>query len=245
MSFVNKTVIVTGAGSGIGKEVALEFGRKGANVIIAEQDEEKGAQTAEQMKKLGARSLFVRTDVRNEAEIKNAVEEAMQNFGSLDILINNAGVSKFKPLFDLAVSEWDDVIATNLRSVFIASREAAKVMKPGSSIVNLSSTRAFMSEEGSEAYAASKGGIMAITHALAASLSEKRIRVNSISPGWIETGDYEALTEEDHEQHWSMRVGKPSDIVKACLYFCDEDNDFVNGENINVDGGMSKKMIYK
>lgn len=245
MSFVNKTVIVTGAGSGIGHVVALEFGRKGANVIIAEKDEESGSQTEGQIKELGGRAQFVRTDVRNETDIKNAVDEAERHFGSLDILINNAGVSKFKPLFDLTVSEWDDILSINLRSVFIASKEAAKIMKPGSSIVNISSTRAFMSEEGSEAYAASKGGIMAITHALAASLSEKRIRVNSISPGWIETGDYRALSKEDHEQHWSKRVGKPADIAKACLYLCDEENDFVNGENITVDGGMTRKMIYK
>jgi NAD(P)-dependent dehydrogenase (short-subunit alcohol dehydrogenase family) len=245
MSFINKTVIVTGAGSGIGKEVAIQFGRTGANVIIAEQDEGTGTQTAEQIKGFGREALFVKTDVRNEAEIKHVIDEAVRNFGNLDILINNAGVSKFKPLFDLSVSEWDDILAINLRSVFIGSREAAKMMKPGSSIVNISSTRAFMSEEGSEAYAASKGGIMAITHALAASLSERRIRVNSISPGWVETGDYEKLTEEDHKQHWSKRVGKPSDIAKACLYLCDGENDFVNGENITIDGGMTRKMIYK
>lgn len=98
MCFVNKTVIVTGAGSGIGNVVALEFGRKGANVIIADKNEESGYQTEGQIKELGSRAQFVRTDVRNEADIKNAVDEAVRNFGSLDILINNAGVSKFKPL---------------------------------------------------------------------------------------------------------------------------------------------------
>ncbi|WP_180954521.1 SDR family NAD(P)-dependent oxidoreductase [Bacillus sp. V5-8f] len=244
MSFSKKTVIVTGAGSGIGKEVALEFGRKGANVIVAEKDVQKGSHTAAAIKEAGSNSLFVETDVRSEADIKNAVDQALRHFGNLDILINNTGVSKFKPLLELEVDEWDDILATNLRSVFIASREAAKVMKPGSSIVNISSTRAFMSEEGSEAYAASKGGIYAITHALAASLAERRIRVNCISPGWIEIGDYSQLTEEDHNQHWSKRVGKPSDIAKACLYLCAEENDFVNGENITIDGGMTKKMIY-
>ncbi|CAH0345882.1 Dihydroanticapsin 7-dehydrogenase [Bacillus sp. CECT 9360] len=245
MSFVNKTVLVTGAGSGIGKEVALHFARKEAKVVIAEQDEQTGVATAEEIKTLGGQAIFVRTDVRDEKEIKHAFDETIRHFGSLDILINNAGVSKFKPLLDLSVSEWDDILAINLRSVFIASKEAAKIMKPGSSIVNISSSRAFMSEEGTEAYSASKGGIIAITHALAASLSERRIRVNSISPGWIETGDYEELSKEDHEQHWSKRVGKPSDIAKACVYLCDDENDFVNGENITVDGGMTRKMIYK
>lgn len=245
MSFLNKTVVVTGAGSGIGKEIALQFARKEAQVVIAEQDEQTGLRTAEEIKALGSKAIFVRTDVRDEMEIKHVMEETTRHFGSLEILINNAGVSKFKPLFDLSVSEWDDILAINLRSVFIASKEAAKIMKPGSSIVNISSSRAFMSEEGTEAYSASKGGIIAITHALAASLSGRRIRVNSISPGWIETANYEELSEEDHEQHWSQRVGKPIDIAKACLYLCDEENDFVNGENITVDGGMTRKMIYK
>lgn len=245
MSFLNKTVVVTGAGSGIGKEIALQFARKEAQVVIAEQDEQTGLRTAEEIKALGSKAIFVRTDVRDEMEIKHVMEETTRHFGSLEILINNAGVSKFKPLFDLSVSEWDDILAINLRSVFIASKEAAKIMKPGSSIVNISSSRAFMSEEGTEAYSASKGGIIAITHALAASLSGRRIRVNSISPGWIETANYEELSEADHEQHWSKRVGKPIDIAKACLYLCDEENDFVNGENITVDGGMTRKMIYK
>jgi NAD(P)-dependent dehydrogenase (short-subunit alcohol dehydrogenase family) len=115
----------------------------------------------------------------------------------------------------------------------------------GGSIVNIASTRAIMSEPNSEAYAATKGGIVAITHALATSLSEHHITVNAISPGWIETGDYNKLRDIDHEQHLSGRVGKPSDIAKACLYLTDPQNDFVTGINLVVDGGMTRKMIYE
>ncbi|MCK9906341.1 SDR family oxidoreductase, partial [Frankia sp. Cpl3] len=118
------------------------------------------------------------------------------------------------------MEEWDTVINTNLRSVFLCSREAAKVMRTqgGGSIVNMASTRALMSEPETEAYAASKGGILALTHALAISFAPDHIRVNAISPGWIEVGDYEALREIDHTQHPSGRVGKPEDIARACLY---------------------------
>ena len=166
----------------------------------------------------------------------------------IDILINNAGKGGFKSLYEIKIEEWDDVLNTNLRSVFLGSREAAKYMRhnnEGGSIVNIASTRAIMSEANSETYAASKGGIVAITHALAASLSNERIRVNAISPGWIETGDYSKLTKLDHEQHFSKRVGKPADIARACMYLTSAENDFVTGINLVVDGGMTRKMIYE
>jgi hypothetical protein len=115
----------------------------------------------------------------------------------------------------------------------------------GGSIVNIASTRAIMSEPASEAYAASKGGIVSLTHSLAASFSPDHIRVNCISPGWIETGDYSLLRETDHNQHFSGRVGKPEDIALACLYLTADGNDFINGINLIIDGGMTRKMIFE
>lgn len=248
MDFSNKTVIVTGAGNGIGKGIALLYAEKGANVIVADVDEKAGAKTVDAIKEKGGNALFVKTDVRDEEEIVRLMEIANLTFGRIDILINNAGVSVFKSPFELSIEEWDDIINTNLRSVFLASREAAKYMrknKAGGSIVNIASTRAIMSEPNSEAYAASKGGIVALTHALAASFSEYRITVNAISPGWIETGDYSKLRKIDREQHLSKRVGKPDDIARACFYLTAKENDFVTGVNLIVDGGMTRKMIYE
>jgi NAD(P)-dependent dehydrogenase (short-subunit alcohol dehydrogenase family) len=115
----------------------------------------------------------------------------------------------------------------------------------GGSIVNIASTRAFMSQPNSEAYAATKGGIVALTHAMAASLAPDRIRVNCISPGWIETGDYSLLKETDHIQHFSGRVGLPADIARACIFLTQEANSFINGTNLTIDGGMTRKMIYE
>lgn len=247
MDFSNRVVIVTGGAAGIGQEVASQYAINGAKVVIADIDE-LGEQTAEQIRRKGGEVNFVKTDVRKPEQIIRLMELTYQTYGAIHILINNAGKGLFKSPYDVTVEEWDDIIHTNLRSVFLCSREAAKYMRKngdGGSIVNMASTRALMSEPNSESYAATKGGIVAITHALAASLSVDQITVNAISPGWIHTGDYSQLTPIDHEQHFSKRVGKPSDIAKACLYLTDKENNFVTGINLVVDGGMTRKMIYE
>lgn len=248
MDFSNKTVVITGAGNGIGRGIAFLYAEKGANVVLADIDEKAGTQTVGMIKEQGGEALFIHTDVKLETDIERLMEITNQKYGQIDILINNAGKGLFKSPYEVSIDEWDDIINTNLRSVFLGSREAAKYMrlnKEGGSIVNIASTRAIMSEPNSESYAATKGGIVAITHALAASFSKDRITVNAISPGWIETGDYTKLSPLDHEQHLSKRVGKPDDIARACLYLTAKENDFVTGINLVVDGGMTRKMIYE
>lgn len=243
--FAGMTVIITGGSNGIGKGIAEAFAKENSNICIADIDEAKGEEFTSRLKEIGGQAAFYKTDVRKEEDLVSLVELVNEDYGQIDVLINNAGVSRFKPLFELATEEWEDVIFTNLRSVFICSREAAKRMKQGGRIINMASTRATMSEPNSEAYASSKGGIIALTHALAASLQEKGITVNSISPGWIQTADYNELREKDHLQHWSNRVGKPEDIARACLYLADPENDFINGQDLVIDGGMTRKMIYE
>lgn len=185
-------------------------------------------------------------DISNPSDIELLFQDLREQGRPVHALINNAGFGIWKSLYELELSEWDAVVNTNLRGTFLCAREAAKIMREhgGGSIVNIASTRALMSEPNSEAYAASKGGILSLTHALALSLGKDNIVVNAISPGWIETGDYEQLRTEDHMQHPAMRVGKPEDIARACLYLTDPDNDFVTGVNIVVDGGMTRKMMY-
>lgn len=247
MGFLNKVVIVTGASNGIGQGIASMYAEKGAKVVLADIDEEKGLKMEAQIKGNGGEALFVKTDVRNEKDLINLMETTKATYHSIHIVINNAGKGVFKSPYELTIDEWDDVIHTNLRSVFLGTREAAKYIRDnedGGAIVNISSTRAFMSEPNSEAYAATKGGIVALTHAFAASLSEDRITVNCISPGWIETGDYSDLRDIDHAQHFSKRVGKADDIARACLYLTSKENNFITGTNITIDGGMTKKMIY-
>jgi NAD(P)-dependent dehydrogenase (short-subunit alcohol dehydrogenase family) len=247
MDLKDKVVIVTGAGRGIGNGIARMYASHRARVILAETDLKLGRSAEESIISEGGNAVFIRTDVSLPESIEISMNKVNQLYGRVDILINNAGVAEFRSPYDLTVEEWDDIININLRGTFLCSREAAKLMRQhgGGSIVNIASTRAIMSEPNSEAYAATKGGIVALTHALAASFSKDHIRVNCISPGWIETGDYSKLKNTDHEQHLSGRVGKPDDIAKACLYLTGEDNDFINGANLVIDGGMTRKMIYE
>ncbi|MCU4166432.1 glucose 1-dehydrogenase [Carboxylicivirga caseinilyticus] len=247
MNFLNKIVLVTGAANGIGRGIALEYAKKGATVLVADIDILKAKDTVAQIENDGGTAFAYEVNVRNASEVVELFNVLKNQFGGLDILINNEGVSRWKSPYELDVEEWDEIINTNLRGVFLCSREAAKIMRQsgGGSIVNIASTRAIMSEPNSEAYAASKGGIVALTHAMAASFAPDHIQVNCISPGWIETGDYSQLSEKDHKQHFSQRVGKPEDIAKACMYLTQSDNQFVNGVNLIVDGGMTRKMIYE
>ncbi|WP_108670162.1 SDR family NAD(P)-dependent oxidoreductase [Peribacillus acanthi] len=243
--FEGQIVVITGGSNGIGEGIAKGFAQKGATVCIADLDDVRGKEVQKEIEDEGGTATFFHMDVKIEEDVKRIIHQVDKQFGKIDILINNAGISKSIPFLDLTLEEWDDIIHTNLRSVFLVSREAAKIMPPGGRIINISSTRAEMSEPNSEAYAASKGGIVSLTHAIAASLQIKGITVNCISPGWIQTVGYEGLNKNDHLQHWSNRVGRPEDIAKACFYFSDPENDFINGQNIIVDGGMTRKMIYE
>lgn len=248
LPFKDKIVIVTGGASGIGKGITTAFAKVGAKVVVADVNEELGNQTVNEQLQKGYESTFIKCDVSKVEEINNLMKETEARYGMIHVLVNNAGLSKWKDPLLMNEEEWDVVLNTNLKSVFFGSREAAKIMKKHDvkgAIINMASTRAFMSEKNSEAYAASKGAIISVTHALAASFSPYNITVNCISPGWIETGDYDALREIDHAQHLSNRVGNPDDIANACLYLADERNNFVNGTNLVIDGGMTRKMIYE
>jgi len=242
-----KTVIVTGAANGIGKAIATAYAEKSFNVVIADIDKEGGIKLQDQLIKRGKQAVYVECDVSDLKSINNLVKETIIKYKKIDVLINNAGISTFTPPNELTVEDWDTILNTNLRSSFLLTRAVAEKMKKmgGGSVVNVASTRATMSEKHSEAYAASKGGLLALTHAMSISYAENKITVNCISPGWIHTGDYDKLRDIDHSQHPSGRVGKPEDIARACLFLTQTENDFINGENLVIDGGMTRKMIYQ
>lgn len=240
-----KRAFVTGGAAGIGRAIVQAFCRAGYRVAFCDRDEVAGHQTSQDT---GA--AFYPVDVSNKEELEKCMQQIFASWGDIDVLVNNVGVSEFSPITETSVEDFDRILSINLRPVFITSRLLAlhrQGQEPRNTygrIINICSTRYLMSESGSEGYAASKGGIYSLTHALALSLSDWCITVNSIAPGWIQNCDYEKLRSEDHIQHPSGRVGKPEDIARMCLFLCQDENDFINGENITIDGGMTKKMIY-
>ena len=244
-SFMNKVVVITGAGQGIGKAIAIAYAGSGAKIVLIDKNESGLKALEKQLRAWKTETLSIPLDLIDSEAIVTAFKLIKKTFGEVNILINNAGLGKPASPYKLTMDDWDYVLNTNLRGSFVCSKEAAKLMKEkGGSIVMISSTRALMSEPDTEAYAASKGGLLALTHALAISLGPDNITVNSISPGWIETGDYAKLKKKDHDQHPSGRVGEPDDIARACLFLTNPDNNFITGTNLVVDGGMTRKMIY-
>lgn len=241
-----RRVFVTGGANGIGKAIVKAFRSAGNRVAFCDIDERAGKETA-----LHTGTRFLHVDVSDSISLEGALASLIEEWGDIDIIINNVGISEFSPITETSIEDFDKILSINLRPAFITSRflaihrDKAEVKNRFGRIINICSTRYLMSEPGSEGYAASKGGIYSLTHALAISLAKWDITVNSISPGWIHNCEYDKLRMEDHIQHPSNRVGKPEDIARLCLFLSQEDNNFINGENITIDGGMTKKMIYK
>lgn len=252
MSPAPKTAIITGAGQGIGRATARHLLGCGYAVVIAEVDAEAGRETEREYAALG-RVRFVPCDVAREDQVRALIDAAVAEFGGVDVLVNNAAVSRRKPLAELGLEEWNAVLGVNLTGPMLCARYAAPYLKTaGGAMVNIASTRALMSEPHTEAYAASKGGLTALTHALALSLGPE-IRVNCICPGWIETGDWKKRSrrrepehsERDRSQHPAGRVGRPEDIAALVAFLVSEKAGFITGANFVVDGGMTRKMIYE
>ncbi|MFG6391591.1 MAG: SDR family oxidoreductase [Candidatus Amulumruptor sp.] len=240
-----RRVFVTGGASGIGRAIVREFCNAGCRVAFCDTDTKAGTATAQAT---GAR--FIPLDVTDPDKLACALTALMDEWGDIDIIVNNVGISDFKPLIDTSVDDFNHVLATNVTPLLVTAQTLARHRMKQSErnsygrIINIASTRAIQSEADTTAYSASKGAILAMTHSLMMSLAPLHITVNCISPGWIATDDYDFLTEADHAQHPSGRVGKPEDIARICMTLAIPTNDFINGENIIIDGGMTRRMIY-
>lgn len=250
----SETILVTGAGNGIGRAVLTHFHGLGWRTVGLDTDEEALAELRAALPE--SEALLLACNVGDEAAVAKAFAQVEDWLGddSLHCLVNNAAIADpyCGPLEDLALADWQRWIDASLTAAFLVSRAAVPLLRRAkpASIANISSTRAVMSEPETFAYAASKGGIDALTHAMAVSLGPQ-IRVNAIRPGWIETGPWQKQPQrdeadhrkKDREQHPAGRVGKPEDIVEAIAYF--HEAGFVTGQHLNVDGGMTAKMIYE
>lgn len=236
--------LITGAARGIGQAIAAELLSAGYGLMLADIDEERGMAAARELA-APERVHFHATDVADPRAVQSLIEATPAAFGRLDLLVNNAGIMIRKPPEELSIEEWQSVLAVNLTGPFLCARAAAPHLRAArGAIINIASTRALMSEPHTEAYSASKGGLLALTHALALSLGPE-IRVNAISPGWIDvSAGQETLSAADHAQHPAGRVGTPGDIARAVRFLADPANSFISGQNLIIDGGMTRKMIY-
>lgn len=248
MDFEGKVVVVTGGANGIGRAIVEGFLNHGASVAVIDSDAASGAQLETHFAE--ADLFFYHGDIA-EKEILFAFAEAVkQHFGRVDFLINNACISKKGILSDCSYEDFSYVLALGVTAPYLLTSLFLPIFQTGAAIVNIASSRAFMSQKDTESYSAAKGGISALTHALSISLAG-RARVNAISPGWIDTGAYQKnqdyvpeYTAGDLLQHPVGRVGKPTDIAEMTLFLCSDAAGFITGQNITIDGGMSKMMIY-
>lgn len=245
-------VLITGGAQGIGRGMVLDLLGRGYSIAFTDLDQE----AAEELLEPAApdRILFVRADMRREEQVVAALEEARQRFGRLDALVNNAAIAdpSGAALEELPLDDWRNVLDTNLTGPLLATKHATQELrKSRGSIINIASTRALQSEPDTFAYTAAKGGLVALTHAMAVSLGPA-VRVNAVSPGWIDVSAWqkrsvrrpEELTPADHAQHPVGRVGRPQDVAAMVAWLISAEAGFVTGQNFVVDGGMTRKMIY-
>jgi 3-oxoacyl-[acyl-carrier protein] reductase len=248
--FADHVAIVTGASSGIGKATALRFAREGAAVsVVANRNIEGGEATAHEIAERGGRSIFVQADVGLAADCDRIVEQTLAAFGRIDLLVNNAGITRFRRLEGLGEGLWDEVMSTNLKSAYLMTqRVLADMLSRGKgAVVNVSSVHAEETYPGGAVYAASKAGLCGLTRALALELGSRGVRVNCVLPGTIDTTLYHRSNRPVDRETWAphpnaaqvlQRDGSPDEIAAAILFLASDEASFINGASLAVDGGL-------
>lgn len=244
MRLKDKVAIITGGGNGIGKETVLTFSKEGATVIIADYNEQAGNETLEQLKSNGGKGMFIKVDVSDYDSVKKMVEEVIEQFKRIDILINNAGITQDALLKKMTPEAWQKVVDINLTGVFNCTQAVIdKMLEQGQGkIINTSSVSGVYGNVGQTNYAAAKAGVVGMTKSWAKELGPKGINVNAVAPGFIETSLIQTIPEHIIERIKQQiplkRLGKPQDIARAYLYLASEDGDYINGTVLHVDGGI-------
>jgi NAD(P)-dependent dehydrogenase (short-subunit alcohol dehydrogenase family) len=236
MRLKDKVVVITGAGSGIGRAIALEFAREGARLLLADVDEGSGQAVTEEVRTGNGEARFARCDVRNEGDVKGAIDEAIRSFGRLDVMVNNAGVSQ---------KDWDTTLSINLSGVYYGCVHAAEHMatQGGGSIINMSSMLGLVGVGAEDGYVAAKHGVVGLTKNFAIRYGPQNVRVNSINPGWIATPMTAMLRENEAIKHQVEtqvplgRFGLPEEIAKLALFLASDESSYITGATHAIDGG--------
>lgn len=240
----NKVAIVTGAGVGIGRGIALALAKEKCKIILADINQENIDKVADELKEMGAEVQTVRTDVSNKDDVAELFEKTMDHFGRLDILVNNAGIYPFVDFKDMSEEDWDKVMNVNLKGVYLTSKQAFEKMSEGGRIIDISSIASFVGFPGLTHYCASKGAINSMVRALALEMANKKITVNAVAPGAIETPGA-SMDEERKKQTESIiplsRMGQPEDIANAVVFLASDKASYITGQTIVVDGGWILK----
>jgi len=253
MRFKGKVAVVTGGTTGIGRETAVLFGEEGAKVVISGRREEQGKEAVALVREAGGEAMYVQSDVTKAADARKLIEAALEAFGTIDILFNNAGITIVKPVHEYTEEEYDTIMDTNLKGVFLCSKYAipAMIEKGGGVIVNTASIWSHTAYPEWAVYCASKGGVLMLTRAMAVDLAPYNIRVNCVCPGAIATemaikaideSPDPAKTRQIYEDiHPMRRMGDPREIGKAVLFLASEDAGWITGTDLSVDGGRKAR----
>ncbi|HZB31170.1 MAG TPA: glucose 1-dehydrogenase [Streptosporangiaceae bacterium] len=246
--FENRAIVVTGAASGIGKQTAIDFARQGGMVAVADIDEKNGTDVVAKLKSDGRDAIFVKTDLTVEADCENLLAITTTTFGRIDVLVNNAGIEISTPIHEMSVDEWDRLVDTNLKSMFLCSKYALREMMKATSgvIINLCSVGGLVAWPGIAAYNATKGGVMMLTKSLAVDYAKYNIRANCVCPSIIDTpmtdasiGHDAAVKEQKAKLNPVGRLGTPEDVANAILFLASDASSFITGAALTVDGGYT------
>ena len=242
---MSKTAIITGSGRGIGAAIAKRLAKDGFNIVINELSEEAGQQTVEECRALGVKAAVYAADVSDYAQCEEMVKKAKEEFGTLDVLVNNAGITRDGLLLRMSEENYDAVIRINQKSVFNMTKLVGAIMlrQKSGSIVNLASVAGLYGNPGQMNYSASKGAVIAMTKTAAKELGSRGIRVNAVAPGFIQTPMTDKLTDEQKNailgQIAMKRYGQPEEIANVVAFLCGEDSSYVTGQIIEISGGLS------
>ena len=254
MRLENRVVIVSGAGSGNGKQIALLFAKEGASVVLGDLNEKSGIAVCEEIKNAGGKAVFVKCDVTSEKDTKKIVDAAVTEYGKLDILVNNAGIGLWGTVDVMPVETWDKVMDVNVKGTFLMSKYAVIAMKTGKgdrNIINIGSGAGVIGCGNSAAYCASKGAVVNMTRAMAVDHAADGIRVNCVCPGIVDTPFNDAILNACDDPAGARkgqegaallnRLQKPQEVAKACLFMASDDASFCTGSVLMADGGLTAR----